>query len=52
MIRPEDSVRIAVSVPAPAVVPMPERYVQQLPAASEEAEPWWDRVLGSLPGLD
>ena len=52
MIRREDSVRIAVSVPAPAVVPMPERYVQQLPAAAEEPAPWWDRVLGSLPGLD
>ena len=52
MVRPEGSLRIAVSVPAPAVVPMPERYVQRTPAAPEVSRPWWDRALSSLPGLD
>jgi hypothetical protein len=52
MVRPEHSVRIAVSVAAPAVVPMPERYVRQLPAAAPQSVTWLDRVFGSLPGFD
>ena len=52
MVAAEDEVRIAVSVATPAVVPMPERYVRETPLPPEEPAPWWDRVLGSLSGLD
>ena len=52
MVRPGESVRIAVGVPAPNVVPMPERYVRPAPDLPGELAPWWERMLWSLPGLD
>ncbi len=52
MVRPGDPVRIAVGVPAPGVVPMPERYVRPAPDPPGALAPWWERMLRSLPGLD
>ena len=52
MVPPERSLRIAVAVPAPLVVPMPERYVKQAAPLPAEHVPWWERLLRSVPGLD
>ena len=52
MVPPERSLRIAVAVPAPVVVPMPERYVKQAAPLPAEHVPWWERLLRSVPGLD
>ena len=52
MVPPERSLRVAVGVPAPLVVPMPERYVKQAAPLPAEHVPWWERLLRSVPGLD
>ena len=52
MVRPTESVRIAVSVPAPDVAPMPERYVRRAPEAPAAPEPWWAGMLWGVYGLD
>ena len=52
MIRPERSLRVTVGVPTPAVIPLPERYVEQAAPLPAEHVPWWERLLGSVPGLD
>lgn len=52
MVRPTESVRIAVSVPAPDVAPMPERYVRHAPEAPAELDPWWAEMLWAVYGLD
>ncbi len=52
MVPSERSVNLAVGVPAPTVIPMPERYVQQVaPLPAEDLE-WWERLLGRLSGFD
>lgn len=51
MVRAEQKIRVAQDVPAPAIVPLPRRYV---PAQVHEDPPpvaWWERVLGVIPGL-
>ena len=51
MVRPAQKVRVAESVPAPSIIPLPRRYV---PAQEREAPPpvsWWERVMGIVPGL-
>jgi len=51
MTRPQQKVRVSEDVPAPAIVPLPRRYV---PAQVREAPPgvaWWERVLGVIPGM-
>ena len=52
MVIPEETLSIAIDVPKPRVIPMPERYVRQTPPPPEELAPWWERALRSLPGLD
>ncbi len=52
MTQPVDELSITVDVPAPAVVPLPRRYVQA-PAEETPPEPtWWEEFIGSLPGFD
>lgn len=51
MVRPQQKVRVAQDVAAPAIVPLPRRYV---PAQEREAPPgvaWWERMLGVIPGM-
>lgn len=51
MVRADQKVRVAVDVPAPAIIPLPRRYV---PVQEEQEAPgvaWWERVLGVIPGL-
>ena len=52
MVRPDDTVRISVGVPAPDVAPMPERYVRAAPETPAPPEPWWSGMLWSVPGLE
>ena len=52
MTQPVDELSITVDVPAPAVVPLPRRYVQT-PEVEAPPEPtWWEEFIGSLPGFD
>ncbi|HJM88876.1 MAG TPA: hypothetical protein QF624_04515 [Dehalococcoidia bacterium] len=52
MIEPEETMRIAVTKPAPRLIPLPERFV------SVEAPPeplpltWWERLISRLPGVN
>ncbi|MSQ30825.1 MAG: hypothetical protein EXR64_02200 [Dehalococcoidia bacterium] len=51
MTRPQARVRVSSDVPAPAIVPLPRRYI---PAQTREAPlsvAWWERVLGVIPGM-
>ena len=52
MVRPEQSLRVTVAVPTPAVIPMPERYVEQAAPLPMQNMPWWKSLLGSVLGLD
>ena len=52
MVPAERSVTVAVGVPAPTVIPMPERYVKQIAPLPAEFVPRWERLLGSVTGLD
>ena len=52
MVRPQESLRIAVGVAAPRVIPMPERYVAEQPAPAPPSSEWWERLLRRLPGFD
>jgi cell division protein FtsB len=53
MVRPESEMRVTVSVPAPEVVPMPERYIHPLPnPTAEVSEAWWEQALRQIPGLE
>ena len=52
MVRPEQSLRITVVVPTPAVIPMPERYAEQVAPLPTKNISWWKSLLGSVPGLD
>ena len=51
MVPAERSVTVAVAVPAPSVIPMPERYVQQVAPLPTDPVPWWERLLGSVTGI-
>ena len=52
MVAAERTLRIAVGVPAPRVVPLPERYVGAAPALAAVERTWWERLLGGLPGFE
>ena len=52
MALPEQTLRIAVAVPAPRVIPMPERYVIAEPAPEPRTAGWWERLLNWLPGFE
>lgn len=51
MIRPEQRVRVATDVPAPAIIPLPRRYVPTQERQEPPAVAWWERMLGVIPGL-
>lgn len=52
MVQPVEDLSITVDVPAPAVVPLPRRYVET-PISEAPPEPtWWEEFIGSLPGFD
>ena len=46
------TLNVAVGVPAPEVIPMPERYVQQIEPPTTEPAPWWEQLLRSVTGLN
>lgn len=52
MVPAERTLRIAVSVPAPRVIPLPERYVGVEPAPAPAERTRWERLLGGLPGFE
>lgn len=52
MVLPEETLRIAVDVPRPRVIPMPERYVVASAPVDVPSAAWWERLLRRLPGLD
>ena len=52
MVPAERTLRIAVGVPAPRVVPLPERYVGAEPAPAPIERSWWERLVGGLPGFE
>ncbi len=52
MVPAERTLRIAVSAPAPRVIPLPERYVSNEPAPVPVERTWWDRLLRGLPGFE
>lgn len=51
MAPPEQTVRIAIDVAAPAVLPLPSRYVVAESAPVPAAPRWWERALRSLSGF-
>lgn len=51
MVRPQQKVRVAEDQPAPTVVPLPRRYVPTQERLKPPAIAWWERVLGTIPGL-
>ncbi len=52
MVEPERTLQIAVTEPAPRLIPMPERYVSwQSPPAPAPAA-WWEQLLSRLPGFN
>ena len=46
------SLNVAVGVPAPEVIPMPERYVQDVAPLPSVPVPWWEHLFGSVTGLN
>ncbi len=52
MVEPEQTLRIAVTTPAPRRIPMPERYVSWDPPPPPVAAAWWEQLLNRLPGLN
>jgi cell division protein FtsB len=52
MVLPKETVRVQVSTAAPAVVPLPKRYVAPTEPVTLPQASWWERLLGVLPGFD
>ena len=54
MVRPDedDSVRVRVDVPAPTLIPMPERYVRPAPVLQPLEREWWEQLLSLLPAFE
>ena len=52
MALPEETLRIAVAVPTPRVIPMPERYVTAERVVEAPSRSWWERLMRGLPGFD
>lgn len=51
MVPPRESVTIHINVPAPAIVPMPRRYVMPTTPVTAPRTSWWERWLSKLPGF-
>lgn len=52
MVPPERTLQLAVGVPAPQVIALPERYVAATAEIEPAPVPWWERLLSRLPGFD
>ncbi|MDP6604861.1 MAG: hypothetical protein QF664_01180 [Dehalococcoidia bacterium] len=52
MVEPEQTLYIAVIEPAPAVIPLPERYVSLKEQPAPDAGTWWEQLLSRLPGFN
>ena len=53
MVRPEQTMQVAVNAPAPRVVPLPERYVAQVEAPPVvERRSWWEDLLRAAPWIE
>ena len=50
MVPAEQSMRVAVGVPAPRVAPLPERYIPAVKAIAPTNPPWWSLLLENLLG--
>jgi hypothetical protein len=53
MVRPQQTIQVAVSAPAPRVVPLPERYIAPVeapPAPKQHA--WWENLLLGAPWIE
>jgi len=42
---------VATDVPAPAIIPLPRRYVPTEAMQEPPGVAWWERMLGVIPGL-
>ncbi|MEX2446370.1 MAG: hypothetical protein WD734_03440 [Dehalococcoidia bacterium] len=51
MVAPEARVRVGVDTPAPAVVPLPRRYVPLYEPATPPDVSWWEDFFDRVPGL-
>lgn len=51
MVPAPSRVTVAVDVPAPAVVPLPRRYVVPTQREAPPSTSWWEELLGKVPGL-
>ncbi len=50
MVRPEQTLQVAVTTLAPRVVPLPERYVAEVtPPPPVEQSSWWEDLLRNAP---
>lgn len=52
MVEPETKVRVSVDERAPAVVPLPRRYVEPVTVVDVDEPAWWEPLLERLPGFD
>ena len=52
MIEPEETMRIAVTEPAPRLIPLPERFVSVETSPGPLPLTWWERLISRLPGVD
>ncbi len=50
MAKPESTLQVAVGVPAPDTIPLPERFVPPVEEPVEALAPWWRQLLDRLPG--
>ena len=51
MVPAQRSVRVTVDTPAPALIPLPRRYIPTQAEAGPPGARWWERVQGKIPGL-
>jgi len=52
MVEPTQTVRVAVGVDAPAVIPLPARYVPRVEEPAAVVQPWWWEWLRRVPGFE
>jgi cell division protein FtsL len=52
MVPPSTTVTVHVDAPAPAVIPLPRRYVAPTDPVAPAQASWWERLLAKLPGFN
>lgn len=52
MVPPTKTVHVQVDVPAPAVIPLPRRYIAPTTPVTAPHTAWWERWLSRLPGFN